>query len=265
MENPPILEVHELTLRCGEKTVVGNVSFSLQTGRILAILGPNGAGKSSLLKGILGLITPSSGSVHVFGQAIATRSAAERAKAIAYVPQQSALNLDLTVDAVVKMGRFAHRHEHGERKSSDASVIEQAMLQCDVHQLAQRRFLSLSGGERGRVLIARALATEAPLLLLDEPTHCLDVAHALDCLDNLRRLADQGKTIVLVTHDLNQLLGFADELLLMKAGEKLACGSPQELLEQRVIEEAFRVRLLPQVAYGFARLPSTEGFGSCAE
>jgi ABC-type cobalamin/Fe3+-siderophores transport system ATPase subunit len=265
MVNGPILEVQELTLVVGSKAIVDSVSFSLDPGRILAILGPNGAGKSSLLKGILGLNSPTRGTVRIFGRDVSLCSAEERAQVVAYVPQQSALNLDLTVEAVVRMGRFAHRHKSGERRESDANAVMQAMQQSDVLHLASRRFLSLSGGERGRVLIARALATEAPLLLLDEPTHSLDVAHSLDCLENLRRLANLGKTIVMVTHDLNQLMGFADELLLMRTGQKLAWGSPADLLEQRVVEEAFQVRLIPRTAYGFARLPPTEGLGLCAE
>jgi iron complex transport system ATP-binding protein len=265
MENQPILEVQELTIRVGTKTLVENVSFTLSSGKILAILGPNGAGKSSLLKGILGLLTPITGDVRVLGQSLSKRSAAERAKVVAYVPQQSALNLDLTVESVVRMGRFAHRHDFRESKALDATIVERSMQQADIAHLAERRFLSLSGGERGRVLIARALATEAPLLLLDEPTHCLDVSHTLDCLDNLRHLANLGKTIVIVTHDLNQLLGFTDELLLMKGGQRLANGRPETLLAGHLIEEAFGVRLIPQVAYGYCRLTATEELGLCAE
>lgn len=258
MQNAPMLEVSDLTLMSGSKVLVEALSFSLGAGKILAVMGPNGAGKSSLLRGILGLLPHRSGHVTILGQSIGSRPAHERAKVVAYVPQQTALNLDLTVESVVQMGRFSHRHDRRHRGSSDAVAVKCAMQQCDVQELAERRFLSLSGGERGRVLIARALATEAPLLLLDEPTHCLDVLHVLDCLGYLRKLADDGKTIVIVTHDLNHLSGFADEVLLMKASRQVAMGSPASLLSNPVVEEAFGVKLVAQAAYGFCRLPAGE-------
>jgi iron complex transport system ATP-binding protein len=258
MHDAPILEVTALSLMSGSKTLVDSLSFSLGAGKILAVMGPNGAGKSSLLRGILGLLPHRAGSVKILGQSIEARPADERAKVVAYVPQQSALNLDLTVESVVQMGRFAHRHDRGLRAAHNASIVLGAMQQCDVHHLAERRFLSLSGGERGRVLIARALATEAPLMLLDEPTHCLDVLHVLDCLGYLRRLASDGKTIVMVTHDLNHLAGFADEVLLMKASRKVAMGSPQALLSDPLVEQAFGVKLLANAAYGYCRWVDTE-------
>jgi iron complex transport system ATP-binding protein len=231
----------------------------LKPGRLLAVLGPNGAGKSSLLKGILGLLPVEEGEILLDGKPMNALSPRERAKAVAYVPQQSELGIGLTVEAVVRMGRFAHRGYSWNTAARaaadrDTEAVNHALAQCDLTRLASRPFSALSGGERGRVLLARALATEAPLLLLDEPTHSLDVRHTVECLRNLRRLADFGKAVLLVTHDLNQLEGFVDEVLLMSGGRRVALDAPTALLQTPLFESVFGIRLLPHAAYGFGPL-----------
>jgi len=259
MKVPWILEVNALTLRRCTNVLVANLSLRLAPGKLLAILGPNGAGKSSLLKGILGIWPSASGEVRICGTALQALSSEQRAKAVAYVPQHSALNLDWTVEEVVRMGRFAHRQAQTRSIQRDRELVERSMSETDVLHFAQRKFPTLSGGERSRVLIARALATEAPLLLLDEPTQCLDAAHSIDCLDHLRLRRDAGKTIVMVTHDINQVTHLADEVLLMQAGRKRAMGPPKALFKSGSIEEVFGVRLIPEAAFGYARLDrSTE-------
>jgi iron complex transport system ATP-binding protein len=235
------------------------LSFELRPGRLLAVLGPNGAGKSSLLKGILGLLPIEEGEILISGRAMRDFTPSERAKAVAYVPQQSELGIGLTVEAVVRMGRFAHRGYSWNGAARDVAArdddaVNRALAQCDLERLVSRPFSALSGGERGRVLLARALATEAPLLLLDEPTHSLDVRHTIDCLRNLRRLADSGMAIVLVTHDLNHLEGFVDDALLLSGGRRVALDAPTTLLQTPVFESVFGIRLVPHAAYGFGPL-----------
>ncbi|MGC4070240.1 MAG: ABC transporter ATP-binding protein [Polyangiaceae bacterium] len=254
--NDALLSVRSVTLRRGGRTLLRDLSFELKPGRLLAVLGPNGAGKSSLLKGILGLLPLEGGEIFVGDRALESLSASERAKAVAYVPQQSELGIGLTVESVVRMGRFAHRGYHWNGRAPGAAerdddAVSRALAQCDLTRLASRPFSALSGGERGRVLLARALATEAPLLLLDEPTHSLDVRHTVECLRNLRRLADSGKAVLLVTHDLNQLEGFVDEVLLMSGGRRVALDAPAALLQTPLFESVFGIRLLPRAAYGF--------------
>jgi iron complex transport system ATP-binding protein len=263
MKIPWILEVTDLVLRREATVLVDHLSLRLASGKILAILGPNGAGKSSLLKGILGILPTVSGEVKLGGASLQALSSEQRAKAVAYVPQHSALNLDWTVEEVVRMGRFAHRHGQARSAQRDKELVKRSMLETDVVHLAQRSFLSLSGGERNRVLIARGLATEAPLMLLDEPTQCLDPAHAIDCLSHLGILRDAGKTVVIVTHDLNQVANLADEILLMRAGRKRAMGPPKQLFESRDIEEVLGVRLIPEAAFGYAR-PGESTEAACA-
>lgn len=254
MKEPSMLEVSRLSLRRGAKSLIFDLSFRLAHGEFLAILGPNGAGKSSLIQGILGLLPIASGEIRIGGRILDELSAEQRATSMAYVPQQSALNVDWTAEEVVRMGRFAHRRASSRAAQLDQQVVERSMLETDVSRVARRSFLSLSGGERSRVLIARALATEAPLLLLDEPTQCLDPAHAMDCLNHLGTLRNMGKTVVIVTHDLNQVTLLADEILLLRAGQKYAMGPTKQLLKSRNVEEVFGVRLVPDAAFGYARL-----------
>lgn len=254
MQHTPILEVTDLTLRRGERQLVSRLSLRLLPGKLLAIMGPNGAGKSSLLRGILGLLPIAAGEVRISGQPLAALAPEQRARAVAYVPQHSALNLDWSVREVVRMGRFAHRHDSVQGARSDSAIVERSMLQTDVQHLERRRFSTLSGGERSRVLIARALATEAPLLLLDEPTQCLDPAHAIECLNQLWELRGGNKTVVLVTHDLNQITYLADEILLMHAGRRIALGPPKLLFRSRAVEDVFGVRLIPESAFGYVQL-----------
>jgi iron complex transport system ATP-binding protein len=246
-----MVELEQLTLRRGRRIVIDKLTFHLARGEILAVLGPNGAGKSSLLKGILGLLPASGGCICIGGRALETLSPEARAKMMAYVPQASALHVAWSVRDVVRMGRFALRY--GRAQCPDDFIVEQAMGQMDVLGQSERSFLSLSGGERGRVLIARALATEAPLLLLDEPTRCLDTAHAIDCMQHLERLRGMGKTIVVVTHDLNEIARVADQALLLEAGRLRACAAPRQLFKSRIMREVFGVELVPNVAYGFVR------------
>ncbi|HEY5956574.1 MAG TPA: ABC transporter ATP-binding protein [Polyangiaceae bacterium] len=254
MPDSSILTVKQLTLKQGARTVVDQVSMQLAKGSILAVLGPNGAGKSSLLKGILGILPMSAGKVSIAGTPLESLSPEQRAKAMAYVPQHSALHQAWSVRDVVRMGRFAHRHDGAERSREGESIVERSMFEMDILHFAERDYLTLSGGERSRVLIARALATEAPLLLLDEPTQSLDAAHAIDCMQHLQRLRDSGKSILLVTHDLNQITYAADEVLLLHAGQTCAYGPPKRIFRGRAISEVFGIRLVPEAAFGFARM-----------
>jgi iron complex transport system ATP-binding protein len=246
-----VLLVEHLCLRQGQVSVVEDVSFSVYPGELLCVVGPNGAGKSSLLKGILGLSQLHTGRISVLGRPLGDWSCLERARVMAYVPQQSALDVDWTVDRVVGMGRFAHAGGRS-RGNREQELVAWALRECGALHLETRRYLSLSGGEQSMVLIARALATEAPLMLLDEPTRSLDVRHTLECHQLLRKLRDCGRSLLVVTHDINQLRTLADRVLLLKAGRALALGSPNALFRTPVVEKAFEIELVPCAAYGYA-------------
>lgn len=251
----PLLVAAGMHVLRGARTVVEGFELSAAPGFVYALTGPNGAGKSSALKALAGLL-PSSGQLQVAGRPLQSLSPRERAKLLAYVPQQSLLQSGISVREVVLQGRYAHdpvwphKHKH-------AVAIEQAMRETDVLALAERPWNQLSGGEQRRVLLARALATEAPVILLDEPTTSLDVAHALQLLLVLRELAKQGRCIVAVLHDLDQVARYADHSVLLQHGKSVAAGPTAEVITTENIRAVYGVELVPQSALGY-RLVDTD-------
>lgn len=230
--------------------VVDGVSLSAPAGAITALVGPNGAGKSTLLKAVLGLV-PSSGGIVFAGTDLRSLTAAHRALLVGYVPQRSALNAALPVRIVVAAGRYAHGGWLG---SSDRTPIESALAAVDALHLASRPFNALSAGEQQRVLVARALVTGAPCILMDEPTAALDVGHALTIHRLARRLASEGRCVVMVLHHLDDARRVADHLVLLHRGRVLAAGGSGAVLSEDPLAEAFHVAPMPGAAMGFRLL-----------
>lgn len=251
MPNQESVSLEELTVTIRGRTLVEAASLRLHAGELVALLGPNGAGKTSLLRAMLGLIEPSSGRILVHGKPLERLSTLERARTLAYVPQSSHLDTDLCVRDVVAMGRYAHRGEFAGLGPRDEAMIREVCAQTDVTHLLERAVRTLSGGERSRVLVARALATEAPIVLLDEPTTSLDVRHALRCLQHLRTLAERGKSLLLVTHDLQHAYEYADRVILMHEARIIAEGAAHEVLTSSRCRRTFGVELVPQGALGY--------------
>lgn len=245
----PALFARELRVQRGPRTVLQGFELSAAVGGVHALTGPNGAGKSSALKALAGLL-PCSGQLQVAGRDIATLSPRERAREIAYVPQQSLLSSGISVADVVLQGRYAHDAVWPHKHKHTASV-EQAMQQTDVLELADRPWNQLSGGEQRRVLLARALATEAKVILLDEPTTSLDVAHALQLLLQLRELARQGRCIVAVLHDLDQVKRYTEHAVLLQHGHTVAAGPTSEVITSENIRRVYGVELVPNAALGY--------------
>ena len=232
------------------KPVIHGISFTANAGKITAILGPNGAGKSTVLKAIVGLV-PSAGSIKLNDSNIGELSAKERAKLIAYVPQRSSLRAGLRVQRVVELGRYAHWNRLNGIQTSDRDIVIRAMQQTQTAHLAERRFTELSGGEQQRVLLARAIATGAHALLLDEPTSALDVYHALLFRKLLRELRDDGYTILIVLHDLNEVMETADDSVLLTDGNVMLHGKTSEVITADAIFQAYQVRLSERASLGF--------------
>ena len=222
--------------------VVHGVDLQAPAGQITALLGPNGAGKSTLLKAVVGLV-PSAGSVRLDGVELSTLEARERARRLAYVPQRTQLMARLTVQSVVEMGRFAWRGPLSRLSSEDRTAVSSALAAVGATDLASRPFPELSGGEQQRVLLARALATGAKALVLDEPTAALDVQQVLVLHAVLRQLADQGRTILVVLHDLNETLQHADRAVLMSGGRVHAAGAVQDIVQSEPIRQVYGVDL----------------------
>jgi iron complex transport system ATP-binding protein len=213
-------------------------------GEVVSIIGPNGAGKSTLLAALGGLIRYD-GSVRVEGREVRDVELRERARLIAYVPQRTQLRAALTVRQVVALGRYAHN------SARDGGVVERALASAGAEGLAERAFPELSVGEQQRVIIARALATEAPFLLMDEPTAALDVGRGLETLYLLRRLAAEGRSVISVLHSLDDARRFSHRCVLLCNGRTYREGAPEEVVSQEVVRDVYGVRLVEQGALRF--------------
>lgn len=221
-----------------------DVSFDLHPGEFLSILGPNGAGKSTLLRLLDRILLPNSGSIHVFGKEYRSVSRKELSRLIAFVPQEHPPVFAFTAREIVAMGRTPYLSGLGFENRQDEEVIAEAMTLTDVAHLAGRPITELSGGERQRVFIARALAQEPRILLLDEPNAHLDLTHQLDILHLTRALSKQrGLTVVAIFHDVNLASLFSSRVLLMSNGEVSAIGTPHEVLTQTMLSTIFRAKV----------------------
>lgn len=249
------LEVREVRVRHrGGPEVVRGVSLTAPRGAVTALIGPNGAGKTTLLRALVGLI-PCTGAALLDGDDLGALAAPERARRVGYVPQRTRLVARMNVRGVVDLGRFAHRGAWRSGGAADRDAVDRAMEQTGVSALAERPFVELSGGEQQRVLLARALATGASALLLDEPTASLDVRHALDLHALLRRLADDGAVVVVVMHDLGEVREHADHVVLLDRGTVSAAGPAAEVVSADPVADVYRVRLLDGARPGYGRLP----------
>ncbi|MEO1232425.1 MAG: ABC transporter ATP-binding protein [Myxococcota bacterium] len=226
----------------GGPEVVRAVNADCPRGEVTAVVGPNGAGKSSLLKAIIGLL-PSQGEIRIDGRRLSDLSARARARAVAYVPQRSRLDARLRVREVVDQGRFPHRAPLVSPSPTDRVVTEHALREVDALHLADRPFPDVSGGEQQKVLIARALATEARILLFDEPTAALDARHVLILHRLFRRLAGRGFCVVVVAHSLDEVHRHADRALLLHRGHVLHAGAAREVVSAGPIKEVYGVDL----------------------
>ena len=213
----------------GRRAVVRDVSAEFGPGTLTAIVGPNGAGKSTLARAMLALV-PASGTVRVDDVDVSTMPRADLARRIAYVPQGQLLHWPLTVERLVGLGRLPHLAPMSRISDADTAAIERAMARADVLDLRDRIATELSGGERARVLFARALAVEAPALIADEPLASLDPGHQIDVMDMLRAEAAGGALVIAVLHDLTLAARYCDRLLLIDQGRIIADGVPADVL-----------------------------------
>ena len=250
----PVLRGRDLSFTHprADEAAVRRVSLSVSPGRLLAVAGPNGAGKTTLLKLLSGSLAPHEGGVTLDGRALSELGDRERALAIAVVPQSESSPFPVTVREMVGMGRYAHLGPWERSGEGDRAVVEDAMARCAVAELADRHLGELSGGERQRARIARALAQEAPVLLLDEPTAGLDLRYRMELFHLLRQLRAAGLGVLVITHDLNLAARFADRLLLLDRGRAQARGAPDEVLSRASLEAVYEwpLRVVPHPGPG---------------
>lgn len=220
------------------KCLLDQVGLRVEAGQIHALLGPNGAGKSTLLKALGGDVKIASGRIHINDELLENLSALERAKKRAVLPQLNAMAFPLEAQAIVAMGRYPYADMLPE---SNKQAVAKAMQEAQVTHLNQRSYPSLSGGEQQRVQLARVLAQDTDILLLDEPLSALDISHQLQVMEMLKKLASQGKAIVIVLHDINLALRFASHVTLLKNGVVEAQGKVDAVLNPASLRDVFSV------------------------
>lgn len=247
------LQAHEVQLSYGDRTIAKDLSVAIKPGKITSIIGPNGCGKSTLLKALARLLKPEAGSVTLDGKDLNQWQSRELAKNLGLLPQTPLAPEGIAVADLVGRGRTPYQGMLGRWSPEDYRAVADAMNVTGISELAERSIEELSGGQRQRVWIAMALAQETGVLLLDEPTTYLDVAHQLDVLDLLKDLNLRSKTtIVMVLHDLNLAAHYSDELIAMRDGAVVATGAPTEVVTEDNVQSIFHLtsRVMPDPVSG---------------
>lgn len=233
------LHADNVTLRYDERTISQNLSIAIPDGSFTVIVGPNACGKSTLLRALSRLLSPSAGQVILDGKNISDLAAKDVARRLGLLSQSAVAPEGITVADLVARGRYPHQSFFRQWSTADEDAIIDAMGATRVTDLSDRLVDELSGGQRQRVWIAMVLAQETPILLLDEPTTFLDIAHQIELMDLLADLNGQGRTIVAVLHDLNHACRYASNLIAMKGGAIVAEGGPSAIVTERLVEDVF--------------------------
>ena len=235
------LVAENITVRAGSRLILDNVSLKLAPGELVFLLGPNGAGKTTLLRTLAGLI-PASGRVLWKDSDLTNMKPRERARLMAYIPQGHVAHWPITAREVVAIGRFPHASSLSRLSPADADAVERALIAADAQHLADRIVTELSGGERARVMLARALAVEAPVLLADEPIAALDPEHQIGMAQLMRQFAHEGRAVLAVVHDLTLASRFGDRVVVLNGGRLVADGEPLRTLTPDLLQQVFGIK-----------------------
>ena len=238
-----MIELKNISVRYGQKTVIDKVSAACQPGQFIALVGPNGSGKSSLLKAIAGLV-PFDGATSLPAERRA------RSKQLSYLAQNSTAPNDRLVEDIIALGRTPFLGPFMRLSAADQAAIDEAAKACETDGFFGRKFGTLSGGQKMRVHLSRTLATQAPLILADEPTTALDPYYQLSILNILREAAQAGSTAIVALHDLKHAERFADQIWVMQAGQLVKTGPAKTALTETIMREVFRVTLSGQIISG---------------
>jgi len=234
------LSASNVTVKLGGATIVQGASFSLRGSELVALVGPNGAGKTTLMRALAGLV-PAEGAIMLAGKPLATLKPRDRARHIAYLPQGHVFHWPMPVADIVMLGRTPHADPFSSTSPEDRAAVAHALATTETDVFAQRAVTTLSGGEKARVTLARALATQAPVLLADEPTAALDPRHQLVVMELLRAAARGGNAILAILHDLTLAARFTDRILVMDRGRIVADGPPHQSLAPNRLAAVFGI------------------------
>jgi iron complex transport system ATP-binding protein len=241
----PSVDVKNLSYAYEDSRVLADLSFSVGHGDFFVVIGPNGSGKTTLMKLIAGLLRPRRAAIHIMGKDIRSYGRKALARRIAFVPQHVPMEFPFAVADVVLFGRAPHLGTFGLESRKDLEQAEQAMAFTEVDHLARRRMDQLSGGERQRVFIARAICQAPEIMILDEPTAALDIAHQMRIMDLMEKMKkEKGITVLMVSHDVNLAAMYADTLLLLQNGSLAEWGPPDQVLSYETLEPVYGCPLL---------------------
>ena len=235
-----ILSTKDLCYQVDHQELLNNISLEIPRGSFVGLIGPNGCGKSTLLKTIYRVNKASSGAVYINGKEIATMSNREVARRMAVVTQESDINFDFSVMEMMMIGRYAHRSLFSKRNYSDEKICRDALAMVGMESFENRSFISLSGGEKQRVLIASAFSRETELIVLDEPTNHLDLGYQFLIMDLLKE--KERITVFTAVHDMNMAMQYCDYVIVLDKGTVVSNGKPEEVLTEELLEKIFRVK-----------------------
>ncbi|GAA0293104.1 iron complex transport system ATP-binding protein [Gracilibacillus halotolerans] len=235
-----MISIHNLYVNFGNRSILKNIELNIYRGKFYGLIGPNGSGKTTLLKTIAKLLPYQQGSIEITEKKQKSFNQKELAKTLSYVPQDTNIDFDFQVKDIVAMGRHAHQH-YLNRNQSNEEIIRKAMIETDTYRFYEHSILNLSGGQRQLVFIAKALAQDTPIILLDEPISALDIYYQLRILKLLQQLSKQGKTVVIVLHDLNLAARFCEKLILLKDGAVEVAGNCNAVLTQKTLKNTYQI------------------------
>lgn len=244
LEKKKIIEVKDLSLGYRDKMVIKALDLSFDTGEFCALLGPNGAGKSTFLKALIGYLKPQLGEILILNQKLSEWKTENLAKTISLIPQDSRLQFDYSVEELVLMGRFPYLGFWQKYSSEDRRIVHDILENLDLYDIKNELYSQLSGGERRRVLIARALAQQTPIMLLDEAFANLDINHQLEIMQILSNInKKENKLIILVSHNINLSSEYCSRIIMMKQGKVVADGKPELIVNQIILKQVYKTDL----------------------